>query len=153
MSLKPEWWTSDEWATPQSVVDMLGREFGPFDLDACCRPETAKASMYYTKASDGLTAHWFGCVYVNPPYSDPGPWIRRAVAAVGAGDARRVVMLLPASTDTNWFHDDVLPNADVYFVRGRIKFLGWQGAPIGSPKAGSIVAVFPKRPQTVSVRP
>ena len=52
-----------------------------------------------------------------------------------------MVLLLPASTDTGWFHEFVLPNANIEFRRGRIRFLGWDGVPMGSPKAGSIIAV------------
>jgi hypothetical protein len=51
-------------------------------------------------------------------------------------------MLLPASVDTGWFHDLVLPYAEVQFVRGRVRFIGWEGTPIGSPKAPSILAVY-----------
>lgn len=138
---KPEWWTSDEWETPSEVVARLG----PFDLDPCCREETAKAPMFFTKDSNGLAQRWHGRVWVNPPYSDPRPWIARAVDAVTNAECHEVVMLLPAAIDTTWFHDLVLPNADVVFMRGRIKFIGWKGTPIGSPKAGTILAIFPKR--------
>jgi hypothetical protein len=60
-------------------------------------------------------------------------------------------MLLPCATDTGWFHDLVLPHADLTFLRGRIRFLGWQGTPIGSPKAGTLIALFPKQ-RSVTVR-
>jgi hypothetical protein len=53
-------------------------------------------------------------------------------------------MLLPAAVDTGWFHDYVLPYADVVFVQGRLKFIGWMGTPIGSPKAGNILALYPQ---------
>jgi phage N-6-adenine-methyltransferase len=143
---KPDWWSSDEWATPQAVVDVLAGWFGPFDLDPCCRPETAKAPAYWTKSDDGLLQPWHGRVWVNPPYSNPRPWIEKAISASSRGEVRRVVMLLPGSTDTTWFHDLVMPHADLIFMRGRIRFLGWLGSPIGSPKSGTVVAVFPKRP-------
>lgn len=152
ISEKPDWWTSDEWATPLDVFERIAAAYGPFDLDACCRPETAKARRYFTKDDDALTKRWTGRVWVNPPYSDPRPWIEKAMSAAVSGDASRVVMLLPASTDTNWFHDLVLPFADVVFVKGRVKFLGWEGTPIGSPKAGSIIAVFPKASDAFSLR-
>jgi phage N-6-adenine-methyltransferase len=144
---KPGWWTSDEWETPREVVDRLAQSYGPFDLDPCCRPETAKAPLFFTKDDDGLQQAWCGRVWVNPPYSDPRPWIERAIRATNEREARSVVMLLPAAIDTTWFHDLVLPHGDVVFMRGRIKFIGWKGTPIGSPKAGTILAVFPKREQ------
>lgn len=152
ISPRPDWWTSDEWSTPPDVFDQIERVYGPFDLDACCRKETAKAESYFTKADDGLLQRWRQNVWVNPPYSDPAPWILKAVCSIRDGDCQRVVMLLPASTDTMWFHSLVLPHADVVFVKGRIKFLGWEGTPIGSPKAGSIIAIFPKASEAFSLR-
>jgi phage N-6-adenine-methyltransferase len=143
---KPSWWTSDEWETPPEVITALSDQYGPFDLDPCARPETAKAPVWYTKADDGLALDWFGTVYCNPPYSAPKPWCQKATAEIVAGHAERVVMLLPAAVDTHWFHDHVVPYADVIFIRGRIKFLGWQGTPIGSPTSGNILAVYQPTP-------
>lgn len=141
---KPEWWTSDEWSTPLDYFATVNERYGPFDLDACCRPETAKAATYYVKADNALEQPWHGTVWCNPPYSRPRAWCEKAVCEVGNGNAIRVVMLLPSATDTGWFHDWVWPFADVEFVRGRIRFYGWKGTPIGMPKSGSILAVYPK---------
>lgn len=139
---RPPGWTSDDWATPWQVVDEYVKRFGPFDLDACAQPETAKAPAYYTKAMDGLRLPWIGKVWLNPPYSDPGPWLWKARWEIKKGRASLVVALLPAATDTAWFHDYVLPHAAVEYRRGRIRFLGWEGTPIGSPKSPSIVAIY-----------
>ncbi len=148
---RPEWWTSDEWSTPLDVFSRISAEYGPFDLDACARAETAKAPAFYTKEQDGLAQAWTGCVWINPPYSDPKPWVARAAEVTKADPSTRVVMLLPAATDTGWFHNFVLPYADIRFIRGRIRFLGWMGTPIGMPKAGNILAVFPKLPVSMEV--
>lgn len=139
---RPDFWTSDEWATPHEIVNELAEEFGSFDLDACARPETAKAPIFFTKEQDGLGRAWRGRVWLNPPYSDPGPWLKKAIQETAAGRADVVVALLPACTDTGWFHDLVKHRAEVRFRRGRIKFLGWMGTPIGSPKAGSMFAIY-----------
>jgi phage N-6-adenine-methyltransferase len=136
----PEWWTGDEWETPQAIVDALEKEFGAFDLDPCARDETAKAANYFTKDDDGLAQPWFGQVYVNPPYSDPGPWVAKALEEVGRATT---YLLLPAATDTGWFHDLVLAKCNVRFWRGRIKFLGWHGKTVGSPTAGSLLVRVP----------
>lgn len=144
---KPDWWTADEWSTPQPFVDALVTRYGrPFDLDPCCRSETAKATYYFTKEQDGLAQPWEGFVWVNPPYSQPRVWVEKAIREVGRQEKGRiwVVMLLPAAIDTAWFHDLVLPYGDIEFVRGRLRFLGWRGTPIGSPTAGNILAFFPK---------
>lgn len=141
LSARPAFWTSDEWATPPAVVAEWAREVGGFDLDVCCRAETAKAPQFYTKADDGLSQRWFGRVWCNPPFSDPSPWLRKAIAE--RNHCEVIVMLLPASTDTRWFHNYVLPLAsEIRFRQGRIKFHGWQGTPIGSPKGGTVFAVY-----------
>lgn len=142
---RPEGWTSDDWATPLEIVLEFEREFGPFHLDACCRPETAKAPHYYTKADNALEQPWRGRVWMNPPFSDPGPWLEKAILETASGRADLVVALLPAATDTGWFHDFVIGRAELRFRRGRIKFLGWRGTPIGSPKAGTVFAIY-RRP-------
>lgn len=139
---RPADWTSDDWSTPPEIVQEYAAEFGGFDVDPCCTPSTAKAPFFYTKADDGLKQPWAGRVWINPPYSDPTPWVQRAYEATKQGECDLVVMLLPAATDTGWFHDWVLEKAELRFRRGRIRFHGWQGTPIGSPKTPSIIAIY-----------
>lgn len=139
---RPPWWTSDEWGTPPEFVAALEAEFGPFALDPCARAETAKAPLYYTIEDDGLAQPWDGHVFVNPPYSAPGPWVAKAIAESDRGTVS--LLLLPAATDVGWFHDLVLPHCNVRFIRGRLRFLGWAGTPIGSPTAGNLLVRVPK---------
>lgn len=120
----------------------LENEFGRFDLDPCCMPRTAKARCFFTPAIDGLAQPWHGRVFLNPPYSKPAPWLEKAAHEVGVGRADLVIALLPASTDTAWFHELVKTRAEVRFLRGRVKFLGWRGTPIGSPKMASMLAIY-----------
>ena len=142
--VKPNWWSSDEWVTPPEIVRTLEVEFGPFELDACARPENAKAPQFYVKTDDGLSLPWKGRTWLNPPYSNPGPWLRKAVAEVsGVGGCPLVVALLPSCTETRWFQEFVLGCAsDVRFRKGRIGFHGWEGTPIPSPKRGSVFAIY-----------
>lgn len=140
---RPSFWSSDEWATPPTFVQKLEQEFGPFDLDVCCRVETAKAPKFYTKLEDGLRSPWFGRVWLNPPYSHPTPWLRRAAEQTATGSCDLVVALLPARTETRWFHDIVLAtHAEVRFVRGRLRFHGWEGTPIPAPRNPSFLAIW-----------
>lgn len=139
----PAGWSTDEWATPPEYFALLNQEFGPFTLDACATAATAKVARYYDKAADGLRSPWFGRVFVNPPYSAPGPWCRRAAEATKVDAQLRVVMLLPAGIDTAWFHDWVLPFAEIRFIRGRIRFHAWDGKPGGMPKGGNLLALYP----------
>jgi phage N-6-adenine-methyltransferase len=139
---KPAGWSSDQWATPWSLVRALEAELGPFDLDPAAEHQTAKAPRFYTIKDDGLTRPWFGRVWLNPPYSKPRPWLDRAREATSTGEAELVTALLPASVDTRWFHEAVLPYAELRFIRGRVRFLGWEGTPIPSPKAPSLLAIY-----------
>jgi phage N-6-adenine-methyltransferase len=110
---------TDEWATPQDVFDRLDAEFG-FDLDVCATPENAKCPRYYTKRENGLLQKWEGVCWMNPPYGrEIGQWVKKAYTS--ALEGATVVCLLPARTDTGWWHDYCM-KGEIRFVRGRLKF-------------------------------
>lgn len=122
------------WATPQDFFDRLNEEFR-FTLDPCATPSSAKCRRYYTPEVDGLKQDWGGeTVFCNPPYGrEIGLWVKKCYdESRKAGTT--VVMLVPARTDTAWFHDYVYHHAaDIRFVRGRLKFGGsMQNAPFPS---------------------
>ena len=143
MSARPSWWSSDEWETPAEFVAKQAAEFGSFTLDPCCRRENAKASQFFTKEDDGLAQLWTGRVWLNPPYSAPAPWLRKAIASVARPGCALVVALLPARTETGWFHDLVIGGAaEIRFVRGRLRFLGWERTPIPAPRNPSLLAIY-----------
>ena len=111
---------TDMWETPQDLFDDLDREFH-FDLDVCAIPENAKCKKFYTPEQDGLRQPWDGTCWCNPPYGrEIGKWVRRALFASVSGYT--VVMLLPARTDTKWFHDYIYKRAEIRFLKGRLKF-------------------------------
>jgi len=110
---------TDEWATPQDVFDRLDAEFG-FVLDVCATPENAKCPRYYTKRENGLLQKWEGVCWMNPPYGrEIGQWVKKAYTS--ALEGATVVCLLPARTDTGWWHDYCM-KGEIRFVRGRLKF-------------------------------
>ena len=116
---------TDEWATPQDFFDGLDAEFH-FTLDACARPENAKCESYYTPEQDGLSQPWPGRVWCNPPYGRTLPrWLAKAHEEIRS-NAELIVMLIPARTDTKWFHEYVYqkPGVEIRFVKGRLKFGG-----------------------------
>lgn len=139
---KPTWWTSDHWSTTSATMGAAIAQFGAFDLDPCCRPETAKAPKFYTAETNGLIQPWFGKVWLNCPYSDPAPWLRKSISETSQGRARLVVALLPVRTDTKWFHSLVWGVAELQFLKGRVKWIGWQGTPIPNPKDPSMLAIY-----------
>lgn len=129
---------TDLWATPQDFFDEMDKEFS-FTLDVCALPENAKCKLYYTPEVDGLTQPWIGRVWCNPPYGrEIGKWVRNAYLASTSGSAEVVVMLLPARTDTKWFHEYIYQKAEIRFVKGRLKF---GGCPNSAPFP-SMVCVF-----------
>lgn len=113
---------TDLWETPQDLFDQLNGEFH-FNLDVCALPENAKCDRYFTPEMDGLSQPWNGVCWCNPPYGRKiGAWVRSALFSSAAGNT--VVMLLPARTDTRWFHDYIYGKAEIRFLRGRLKFGG-----------------------------
>lgn len=110
-----------DWTTPQQLFDRLDATFH-FDLDAAASDENAKCEKYFTVEDDGLKQDWGGHrVFLNPPYGrDIERWVEKGFIEA-LKPCTTVVMLLPARTDTKWFHDYCI-SARVVFLRGRIKF-------------------------------
>lgn len=135
-----------DYETPPDLVAELAAEFGPFEVDFAATEANKKAPVAYTPEMDSLSLEWSGVGFLNPPYGKmTKPFVKKASEAKA-----RVVCLLPARTDTAWFHDYVIPRAKVVrFLRGRPKFL-LNGKPIldketGKPATGkfpSMIVVF-----------
>lgn len=132
---------TDEWSTPQNLFDQLNAIY-QFTLDVCATPENAKCNRFYTEADNGLLQPWRGRVWCNPPYGrEIGKWVQCAVTATEqwgpiGRTADVVVMLLPARTDTRWWHEYVIPYGQITFLRGRLKF---GGAKTSAPFPSAIV--------------
>ncbi len=110
---------SCEWATPQNLFDQLNEEFG-FTLDVCATPENAKCDRFFTIATSGLMQKWKGVCWMNPPYGpDLKKWMAKAWEQSQQGAT--VVCLVPARTDTAWWHDFAL-KGEIRFLRGRLRF-------------------------------
>lgn len=122
---------SDRWATPRAVYDALNAEFA-FDFDPC--PLDGEVD-----GRSGLFCEWSGRrVFCNPPY---GPELRKFLER--ASEAELAVFLIPARTDTRWFHEIVLPQAkEIRFIKGRLKF----GDAKNSAPFPSMVVVFSAEP-------
>lgn len=147
--------TSDDWFTPPELADSI-RDFlgGDIDLDPCASPHAyVNARVQWTKADDGLSLPWVGTIqvgetnerhddlvvirnrFVNPPYSNPGPWLQRladmhnedaarwrgGVGAmdVGAGDS---VALVKADASTKAWRHAWTADAVLFFAR-RVQFV------------------------------
>jgi phage N-6-adenine-methyltransferase len=113
---------TDMWATPQEVFDRYDAIYN-FTTDVCAIAENAKCANYFTPEIDGLSQEWKGVLWMNPPYGRGiGAWMKKAHDAARYNGAT-VVCLVPARTDTAWWHD-YAAHGDVEFLRGRLKFGG-----------------------------
>lgn len=111
---------TDMWSTPQEFFDRLDTEFH-FTLDVCSTNENAKCEKHFTQSDDGLSQQWNGVCWMNPPYGrEIGKWMKKAYESCFENGAT-VVCLVPARTDTNWWHLYAIPH-EIRFVRGRLKF-------------------------------
>jgi phage N-6-adenine-methyltransferase len=131
-----------DWATPSQLFETLNREF-QFALDVCATADTAKCRRYIDKAEDATGCNWeqLSCgqaCWMNPPYGrDIGRWIEKASREARLGCT--VVALLPARTDTSWFHAYILGKCEIRFLRGRLEFDGTKRARAPFP---SMIVIF-----------
>lgn len=114
---------SNEWSTPQAFYDELNKEFN-FTMDPAATKENAKCDKYFTEEEDGLLQNWEGeVVFCNPPYGRViKDWVKKA-SEESKKPNTTVVMLIPARTDTRYFHDYIYHKVkEIRFVKGRLKF-------------------------------
>ncbi|MCK5611325.1 adenine methyltransferase [Candidatus Pacearchaeota archaeon] len=135
---------NNEWSTPQNIFDQLNKEFN-FDIDICASHWNYKCQKHFTVHDDALTKNWIGTVWMNPPYGrEIGKWAKKAFEESQKGST--VVCLIPARTETKWFHDYLI-GGEVRFVKGRIHFSTADGKS-GRPRFSSIVVILRPEPFT-----
>lgn len=114
---------SNEWSTPQDFFDKLNEEF-KFTLDPCASESNYKCEKYFTQAENGLEQSWEGeTVFMNPPYSDIAKWVEKAFLESKKPNTI-IVGLMPSRTDTKYFHKYIYNQAEIRFIKGRLKFGG-----------------------------
>ncbi len=111
--------------TPDYILEPVRDDLGGIiGLDPCTTYDNPTgARTYYTVDDDGLVKPWWiaTTVFVNPPYSKARePWIEKCIRAAATG--QKVVLLIPAATDTRIFQHAVSTSTAVVFVKGRVKF-------------------------------
>jgi len=137
-----------DWETPAFVIETLEKRLitKHFEIDVAASPTNAKANKYLTKEDNGLTRPWSSresgfCTYAwcNPPYQNIIAWLNKAIQETE--NNVHTTMLLPASTDTKWFHQArKSPHCDIGFIEGRIRFFDSRTDSIGrSPAIGNIL--------------
>ena len=131
---------TDNWETPQWLFDKYDAIYH-FTLDAASSDENAKVANHYTAMDNGLLQKWGGVVWLNPPYGKQiGKWVKKAYEE--SKDGATVVCLLPARTDTSWFHD-YCTKGQIEFIRGRIRF----GCCKSNAPFPSMIVVFKEKEQ------
>lgn len=133
------------WGTPQDFFDELNAEFS-FTLDVCAEEHNAKCLRFFSPKQDGLAQKWEGVCWMNPPYGrNIGQWIQKAKQSAEENGAT-VVCLLPARTDTAWWHELIAPflgeRVEARFLKGRLKF----GDQENSAPFPSVIVVFHGNP-------
>lgn len=129
---------TDLWSTPNDFFDKLNDEFH-FTLDPCSTRENAKCYKHFTKEENGLLQDWGNeVVFCNPPYGRQiKDWVKKAYEE-SQKDNTKVVMLIPARTDTIYFHEYIYHKAEIRFIKGRLKF----GNAKNSAPFPSMVVIF-----------
>ena len=110
-----------DWETPKDLFDALNAEFH-FTVDVCANEQNRKVRKFWTEEQDGLKQPWDSeVVWCNPPYGrSVEQWVKKAAER----SAKIAVLLLPARTDTRWFHEYIYQKAEVRFLKGRVRFVG-----------------------------
>lgn len=130
---------TDQWATPQNLFDEINKEFD-FTLDACASKWNYKHQNYFDKGINALEQNWIGTVWMNPPYGrEIGKWMQKAYQE--AKNGATVVCLVPARTDTKWWHEYAV-KGEIRFIKGRIKFTNPFNNATNSAPFPSAIVIF-----------
>jgi phage N-6-adenine-methyltransferase len=113
-----------DWTTPQDLWERLHHEFR-FTVDLAADATNTKCRRFFSAENSGLSAAWSGSGWLNPPYGERAgklsDWVKKAYAETRKAGCT-VVMLIPARTNTRWFHDYCMKAAEIRFFNGRPKF-------------------------------
>lgn len=144
--INPGMMSSDsmEWGTPSDLFNEWNKIYN-FGLDACASEQNAKCKTFFSLSDDGLSQSWqgFGPVWCNPPYGRTiGKWVEKCFME---SSDQIVVALLPARTDTKWFHRFIYHGKAyrMHFLNGRVKFIRADGKTGPAPFPSMIVVWAP----------
>lgn len=114
-----------EVATPVEFIDAVQDRFGPITFDLAALKSNSVVERFYSPKDDSLQQRWHqheGWLWLNPPFSDIGPWARKCVAEAAHG--AHILLLTPASVGADWFRFHLFPNAYVLYLSPRLQFAG-----------------------------
>ncbi len=143
----------DLWRTPPALFASLDAEFC-FQLDAAAAPHNALCRKFITAEQNTLETPWAdylnvpGYVWLNPPYSDIMPFVKKAAAE--SANQIGTVMLVPADTSVGWFREAIQTASEVRFITaGRLAFINpVTGKPVSGNNKGSLLIIWKPYPRT-----
>ncbi|MBN4761943.1 phage N-6-adenine-methyltransferase [Enterobacter hormaechei] len=143
----------DLWRTPPALFAALDAEFC-FQLDAAAAPHNALCRKFITAEQNTLETPWAdylnvpGYVWLNPPYSDITPFVKKAAAE--SANQIGTVMLVPADTSVGWFKEAIQTASEVRFITaGRLAFINpVTGKPVSGNNKGSMLIIWRPYPRT-----
>ncbi|MDE1581162.1 phage N-6-adenine-methyltransferase [Klebsiella pneumoniae] len=143
----------DLWRTPPALFACLNAEFC-FQLDAAAAAHNALCRKFITAEQNTLETSWAdylsipGYVWLNPPYSDITPFVKKAAAE--SANQIGTVMLVPADTSVGWFKEAIQTASEVRFITaGRLAFINpVTGKPVSGNNKGSMLIIWHPYPRT-----
>ncbi len=144
----------DSWQTPIEIFRHLNAEF-EFTLDVASSKDNTLCSVYIDEAEDALSSvEWCRTNWCNPPYSNIGPWVDKAIEQYKLGNT--TVMLVPSDTSVKWFRKAFISCNEVRFISGRISFISaGTGLAVSGNNKGSVLLIWrglsPKGSRSVSL--
>ncbi|HDR2588803.1 TPA: phage N-6-adenine-methyltransferase [Enterobacter ludwigii] len=143
----------DLWRTPPALFAAINAEFC-FQLDAAAAPHNALCRKFITAEQNTLETPWAdylsipGYVWLNPPYSDITPFVKKAAAE--SANQIGTVMLVPADTSVGWFKEAIQTASEVRFITaGRLAFINpITGKPVSGNNKGSMLIIWRPYPRT-----
>lgn len=132
------------WGTPPAFIDAFRRKFGDIIWDLAAAPHNAVHRYFFTEHEDALKQDWAylykelgpGWLWLNPPFAKMGPWVKKCAEEARKG-AR--IALLSQTSQARWFVDYVVPNARVYLLSPRVKYVPAPGQEYHIDKDGNKV--------------
>lgn len=126
----------NDYKTPPEIYEMALKHLGleQFTLDACCSDNNIPALMHFNKGVyDGLTESWEPYTWCNPPYNECEKWVKKAYKEVEEDNCEVAILLLPARTETKYWHEYILnnPRCQIQFLKKGYKFLNKDGEEMG----------------------
>jgi hypothetical protein len=139
----------NEWYTPPKLIEAARVVLGDIELDPASHKDAQsviKARRYYTAETDGLAKPWSGCVWLNPPYSQPlvQQFSEKLVAEYNAGRVLAAVTLTNNATETSWAQSLLTAAAAICFPRGRVVF--WAPGRSAAPLQGQMLCYLGSDP-------